>query len=61
MVKVTQKENKELYQCKECGFHYEEREWAEKCQAWCDAHKSCNLEIIAHSIDSGQAHAVENK
>ena len=39
MVKVIQKENtstplstsKELYQCEECGFHYEDRERAEKC------------------------------
>ena len=29
MVKVIQKENKELYQCGECGFHYESREWAD--------------------------------
>ena len=29
------KENKDLYQCEECGFDYTEREWAEKCEAWC--------------------------
>lgn len=33
-----------------CGFRYEEKEWAEKCEAWCKEHKSCNLEIIAHGI-----------
>ena len=39
MVKVIQKENRELYQCEECGFHYADdstslttgKEWAEKC------------------------------
>jgi len=48
MVKTIQKENKELYQCEECGFRYEEREWAEKCEAWCKEHQSCNIEITAH-------------
>jgi len=48
MVKIIQKDNKELYQCEECGYEYEDREWAEKCQKWCSEHKSCNLEIIKH-------------
>lgn len=48
MVKVLNENNKTLYQCEECGFRYEEREWAEKCEAWCREHHSCNLEIIAH-------------
>lgn len=60
MVKVIQKENtsamlstsKELYQCEECGFHYEDREWAEKCEAWCREHKSCNIEITAHAEEN---------
>ena len=38
-----------LYQCPECGLKYKEKEWAEKCGAWCKEHKSCNLEITAHS------------
>ena len=40
----------ELYQCEECGFKYVDKEWAEKCQAWCKEHKSCNLEIIEHAV-----------
>ena len=44
--------NKELYQCEECGFHYENREWAEKCEAWCREHKSCNIEITAHAEEN---------
>lgn len=39
-----------LYKCEECGFEYKEKEWAEKCQDWCKKHKSCNLELIKHSI-----------
>jgi|GEM_PF-488984 len=48
MVKIIQQQNKELYQCGECGFRYEDNEWAEKCEAWCKEHHSCNIEITAH-------------
>lgn len=37
-----------IYVCSECGFEYEDKEWAIKCQKWCAEHKSCNLEIIKH-------------
>lgn len=50
MVKIIQQNNKELYQCEECGLKYENEETAEKCQAWCKEHKSCNLDIIKYSI-----------
>ena len=50
MVKIIKEDNNELYQCEECGFKYKEREWAEKCEAWCKEHKSCNLEITQHAI-----------
>src|SRR3989338_9741678 len=48
MVKTITQQDKELYQCEECGFQYAEKEWAEKCEAWCKEHQSCNIEIIAH-------------
>jgi len=50
MGKVVQKEGKALYQCEECGFKYEDKEWAKKCEVWCREHKSCNLEIIKHGM-----------
>lgn len=49
MVKVIN-QNKELYQCEECGLKYESKEIAEKCQAWCSEHKSCNLDLIKYSV-----------
>lgn len=52
MAKIIQKDNKELYQCGECGFHYEDRALAEKCEAWCREHKSCNLDITAHAEEN---------
>jgi hypothetical protein len=36
--------------CEKCGFKYEDKSWAEKCEAWCKEHKSCNLEIVKHAV-----------
>jgi len=50
MVKIIKNQNQELYQCEECGLKYESKEIAEKCQAWCSEHKSCNLDIIKNAV-----------
>lgn len=50
MFKSIQQQEKVLHQCGECGFRYEEKEWAEKCEAWCKEHQSCNIEITAHGL-----------
>lgn len=44
------KNNKKLYKCPECGLQYEEKKWADKCEAWCKEHHTCNLEIIKHAV-----------
>ncbi|MEK7519590.1 MAG: hypothetical protein AAB565_02315 [Patescibacteria group bacterium] len=40
---------KGFYQCPECSFRYEDKEWAKKCEAWCKKHKNCNLDIVSHA------------
>jgi len=50
MVKETKKDNKTFYICEECRFAYESKELAEKCQAWCDEHHSCNLMITKNAV-----------
>ena len=40
-----------IFQCPECGLHYNEKNVAEQCEAWCKEHKSCNLEIATHAIE----------
>lgn len=62
MVKVLNQNDKELYQCEECGFQYADdstslitgKEWAEKCEAWCREKGTCNVEITAHAISEGE-------
>lgn len=39
-----------VFVCPECGFCYEDAEWAKKCAAWCREHHSCNLEITEHAV-----------
>lgn len=52
MVKNIEKDVGTLYACDECGLFYAEKATAEKCEAWCAEHKSCNLDIIKSAITS---------
>lgn len=52
-INIPKRSQNSLYQCPECGLRYKEREWAEKCEAWCKEYKSCNLEITAHAEKEG--------
>lgn len=52
MTKTSAQNNKKLYQCEVCGFHYERKERAEKCEAWCKERHSCNLEITANAEEN---------
>jgi hypothetical protein len=49
-MKIIEKENRKYYQCEECGHIYKTEELANKCEAWCKEHKSCNLEIVKESV-----------
>jgi len=50
MVKEIQTNDITLFQCEECGFTYKDKEIAEKCQAWCREHHTCNIEIIKDAV-----------
>jgi len=45
------KEKLKIFQCKECKMFYKDKKLAKKCEEWCRKHKSCNIEIIKHSIN----------
>ncbi len=54
MVEIIEKDSRKLYECEECGFVYKDKIWAEKCQAWCKEHHTCNVEITARSENNKQ-------
>ena len=61
MAKILSENNRTLYQCEICGYRYGERAWAEKCEAWCKEHRSCNLEIIVHGLPATMSAARAGK
>jgi hypothetical protein len=41
----------EYYLCKKCNLKYQEKELAERCQAWCEEHEGqCDSEITKYAI-----------
>ncbi len=50
MVKKITKKGKAYYQCEICKFIYKDKKLAEKCEAWCKKHHSCNIEITKNAI-----------
>jgi len=50
MVGYNKKDN--TYFCEICKLNYTTKELAEKCQAWCSTHESCNLSIASQSIEA---------
>jgi len=45
---------KKCYHCEECNMIYLDRKIAYECEEWCKKHKSCNIEIIKHSLKLNQ-------
>lgn len=52
MVKSISQDNKPLYQCEACGFHYESEDLANQCEQWCTTQNSCNVEITKHALEN---------
>lgn len=61
VIEAAQPPAQSEYRCPECGFVYAEKEWADKCEAWCREHKSCNLEIIQHGRLPGGTEGIGNQ
>jgi|TARA_B100001971_G_C18199552_1_gene543664 hypothetical protein len=51
MVKIINKNGKIYFQCEACLFYYENKELAEKCEAWCREKHSCNIDITKHAVE----------
>jgi len=50
MVKETNLEGEIVFKCEKCGWLYEDFNIAERCQEWCEKHKSCNLRFQKYAI-----------
>ncbi len=50
MTEEIEKKGSTYFRCQECGLLYAQRDMAEKCQAWCAEHQSCNLEITKYAF-----------
>lgn len=48
---------KQLFQCPECGLHYDNKQIAKQCEVFCKDYKGCSLEITQHSIEAQKARA----
>ncbi len=47
---MVKKNSQGLFACEDCGLAYTDKKWAEKCEAWCREHHSCNLAITSHAL-----------
>ena len=43
---------KALYCCDVCGFCYDSREFALRCEDYCSKHHACSLDITRHAVKS---------
>jgi hypothetical protein len=39
------------YKCDDCGFHYAERETAERCEEFCRKNGACSGDITKNSLE----------
>ena len=52
-------DEKKEFKCTECELHYEDETTALRCEAWCAATSSCNLDITKLSIEAS-AHSKDH-
>ena len=52
MVKERADNTEKVYECESCCLSYKDKKWAEKCEAWCKKHHSCNMKITCYSLES---------
>lgn len=39
------------FKCEECGFHFEEKDLAEKCESYCRDKGVCSSEITKNALE----------
>jgi hypothetical protein len=51
IVEKTQYQEVECFECEKCGFHYEGKELAEKCEKFCREKGVCSFEVTTKSLE----------
>lgn len=54
MSERVKKEGRDFFRCEECGFHFESRELAERCEKSCSEQGVCSSEITAESVERSE-------
>ena len=47
---LVEVEGRKFYACGECGLIYESLDIASKCEEWCRAHETCNVELERQAV-----------
>lgn len=43
--------DREPFQCPECGLHYRNQEIAKQCEEFCRTNNACSMEITQHAVE----------
>ena len=54
-VKIITMAEAKVFQCPECGLHYEDEAVAKQCEAFCEEHNGCSLEITRFSVERAKS------
>jgi len=47
-------DKKEVFQCEECGLHYNDETITQQCAAFCKENSACSIEITQNSLESSK-------
>jgi molybdopterin-guanine dinucleotide biosynthesis protein A len=50
MVRVLEHKGVEYYLCEKCDMSYLNKDLANKCEAFCEEFKACNIDITKHAV-----------
>lgn len=51
MVLKERFEGEDSFQCEECGFHFKDKDLAEKCEEFCREKGMCNSQITEKALE----------
>lgn len=52
MVQEEVFEGQTAFVCEACGFHYETRQEAQRCEVFCEEQNACDPDIIKNALEN---------